>query len=661
MSDGDSFVLKLIDKLTGPAKAMAKALESVTKAETAVTAASGTASAAVTKTGAAVAAAGANAARGAAGFAKAADAMSRATRGRQGVLDRMAKIRGMGLEAHKASIQPAHAIGPVFDRKAQGRGFLSRIGDGVEDKVRGLSRWNTEAGESISKWRELSGAFMATPFGMAVGGLGKVGGVLIDIVSSLASALFTAGKLVVAFGAIAAVSFAKQAVEMAGFAESGRLAFKFLTGSKQHGDEWFDSSVKTAKALGLNIQDTVDQYKSLKAQQFSFEQSDALVKLAADFAAVTGHADAAGRAIMAITKIKSTGYVQGDELNSLAEAGMSLELIYGQIGKTLGKTIPEVQKLKTAGKISADVAIPAIQRAMMQKLGTTAPGEAAASIQNKTLGGLANGVKTMFNAMFLDIGEQLDLEPLKDAMRAVKASLSFSDTGKMAKFVQSMIGGVSKLIPLVIEFASGFGTGLESISHALSFGAAGNLKQWAFDAGQGTAAFFARVIEVTKEVGAVIPGALRALFEGLDVNGLIASLKTFDWKQFGADLITIAEALGKVVRGTADLLGGTVGGAMRVAESLQPESQRRDDIFGKMQSDWSWMNPFADAAPALKAEPIVDPKAMQAKAPVTANVTVNLTPPAGASREDVQAMTFDVQKAMRKEILRTAHEVAGAQ
>jgi tape measure domain-containing protein len=694
MSDGDSFVLKLIDKLTGPAKAMAKALESVTKAEAAVTAASGAASSAVAKTGAAVASAGAMAAKGAAGFDKAAKAMKAATstanaarvaqgstswsnvkvgfggakygaRNLSGGIGGHLKGAGMFGPRYDPSAQGAAAggMGPIFDRKAQGRdGLFTRIGDGIEDGVKGLSRWNSAAGESISKWKELSSVFMSTPFGMVLGGLGKIGGVLIDIVSSLASALFTAGKLVVAFGAIAAVSFAKKAVEMASFAESSKQALSFLTGGKASGDAAFNTGKSLAAQLGTDVEDTVHQLIKLRSMQFSIGEGSEIIKLGADLKAITGDAQSAERAIVAMTQIKAKGKLQSEELvGQLAEAGVSTVLVYEQLEKLLGKDRAGVMAQISAGKVDADTGLKAIKAAILHKVGTDEAGKVGAAFANKTFGGLYESLKNTFKTMFLDVGQQLDLGPLKEAMQMLKASLSFSDTGKMAKFVQSMIGGVSRLIPLVIEFASGFGTTLSGIADALSFGPGADLKKLAFEAGQGLGTFFIRVIEWAQKAIPVIWKAMDGFFEGLNVNKLLDDIGQFDWNAFGKSLAVIAEAIGKVISKTAEFLGGTATATANVIDSVQPESQRRDHVLGKMQSDWSWLNPFADAAPSIKAEPIVDPKAMQAKAPVTANVVVNLTPPSSATREDVQVMTFDIQKAMRKEITRTANELARTQ
>jgi tape measure domain-containing protein len=683
MSDGSNWVLKLIDKLTPAANAMSRALGGLIKSETAATSASAGLQTSATKAGAAVASAGATAARAAAGFDRAAKAMKATTAAanalrvaqgstswanvkvgfggaKYGARPMSGGIAGhmRGAAAYGPVYDPsaqgaaAGGMGPIFDRKAQGRGgLLSRIGDGLEDGVAGLQRWNSTAGESISKWKELASSFMSTPFGMVLGGLGKVGGALLDIVGSLASVLFTAGKVTLALGAIAAVSFAKKAVEMASFAESSKQALAFLTGGKATGDSAFNQGVSLAKQLGTDIEETTHQLIKLRSMQFSVGEGIEIIKLGADLKAITGDAQSAERAIVAMTQIKAKGKLQSEELvGQLAEAGVSTVLVYEQLEKLLGKDRKGVMAQISAGQVDAATGLEAIKKAIMHKVGTDTAGEVGAAFANKTFGGLATSLKTAFDGLMLDVGRQIDLSPLMDAMRAVKASLSFSDTGAMARFVNSMIAGVSKLIPLVIDFAQGFGTGLESISRALSFGDAGNLKQWAFDAGQGTANFFAKVIEVTKEVGAIIPGALKALFDGLDVNGLLASLKTMDWAKLGQDFMAIANALGSLLNNAAAL-------ARFVMPDSEAEKQRKVGVLQNMQNDWSWMNPFADAKPATMApvepklpEGVGNGKTVQQKN----NVTVHLTPPAGASREDVQVMSFDVMRAARKELTRMA-------
>src|SRR5262245_33075091 len=123
MSNKAEFALALIDKLTQPARMMAKALGSIQKAEAAVSKASGVVDKALSHVGIVAAAAGADAAKGAAGFDAVARSMEKVA-GRQRSLDRLSKIKTLGLAAHKATLMPEHPIGPIYDRRAQGRGGL---------------------------------------------------------------------------------------------------------------------------------------------------------------------------------------------------------------------------------------------------------------------------------------------------------------------------------------------------------------------------------------------------------------------------------------------------------------------------------------------------------------------------------------------------------
>lgn len=657
------FTLRLKDRLSAASRAMSRSLGELLKSEKAVTAAAATASAATTAAGNAMAAAGAKAAIGAKGFEKAAAAMRTAARsasfatlsGRgpgsllaKGQLGAIAgqnrggiaykggrKIFGRSVSRYGPVYDPsaqgaaAGGMGPILDRKAQGFSLMQRVGHGVEDSARGLSSWNSAAGETISKWQEMSAVFMRTPFGFVLSGLGKVAGVLFDVVSAVTSALLTVGKLVIAIGALAAISFTKSVVEMSAFGEASRLAFKQLTGSAGEGNAWYQNAVKQATDLGQSVTTTVDSFKMLRAAQFDLSQSTALHRMAADLATVTGHADAAERAIYAITKIKATGKLQGDELMILAEAGVSLDMVYSRLEKKLGKDRAGVLKAQQKGAISADVAIAAIQEAIGEKTHSASPGDAARAYSRKTLAGNWERLKNAPDRMFLRIGEKIDKGPLVEGLKTLTdfVDKAFSD-GNAVRFVDAMVAGLAKLVPISIAFAEGFGSGLDAISKALSMGDAAGVADWARKAGKETAVFFERVIEVSKLAVPRIGEAIKGLFEGVNVNGILEDMKGFDWARLGSELTIIAKSLGDIVHNLAEIGTSSAVDAIRflVGENENGDYKKRFGHEGGLTWDDLTKNFWgADEEPSAmpKVEPVVGPNANPGPLSAAFHITVN--------------------------------------
>lgn len=580
MSSKSDFVLQLIDKLTGPASGMAKAMRAVLMAEEAVTAGAAAADAGLGKVGLAVGAAGARAAAGARGFDRAADALTRMNRAAAAARVTGAatgpapRFDSLGMRiAPSASELLQHAntpFGPTLDRRAQ-RANLTPFQrfdvatQGIQKATKGLFAWNAAMGDSISKWTDMAGAFMKTPFGFVVAGLGKVAGGLLDVASAIGSALLTAGKLVVALGAIAAVTFTKQVVEMAAFAERGKRALGFITGSREQGQKEFAEAVTLSDKLGANVEETVQHYSKLRSMQFSKIESAGLVRLSKDLQAITGDSQAAERALTAMTQIKAKGKLQSEELvGQLAEAGVSTVLVYKELEKILNTDRKGVLAKLQSGSIDSETGLVAIVRALKAKYHVSSVGEIAEGDAANTMTGLWNSVLSAPGRALLRVGEQIDTTPVMTALRQLKDAFdgAFSD-GSAVQFVNNMIAGLSQLIPLTIEFARGFGAGLGGIADALTGEAsAEEMKRWARDAGESTARFFERVIEITKKVVPEVLGAIDALLEGMDINGMLEDMKGIDFAQLGKDMVIIAKALGEVTHYAAELATGPIAKAV---------------------------------------------------------------------------------------------------
>jgi tape measure domain-containing protein len=541
-----------------------------------------------------------------------------------------ASAGGAGLVRNAASTQKYDSLGMPIG--ASITPAVAPAASTMADRVKALFAWNTAAGESIDKWRDISAAFVKTPFGLVLGGLGKLGGALFDVVQFMGSALLTAGKLALALGAIAAIGFTKLVLDMGAFAERSKRALSFITGSNVLGIREFREAVDLSAKLGTNLEDTVSHYSKLRSMQFSATESAGLVKLSTDLQAITGDAQSAERALRAMTQIKAKGRLQSEELvGQLAEAGVSTVLVYEQLAKLLGTDRKGVLKALQGGQIDSETGLVAVVRALKQKYHVKNVGVIGKDFADSTISGLWESIKNAPARLFMRLGEQIDTMPLVMGLQTLKAAFDGAFTGGAGvRFVNAMIAGLGRLIPLTVAFAEGFGAGLDGIARALSFGDAGNITQRARDAGLGVARFFERVIEVTKDVASVIPDALSALFEGLDVNQLLADMKGFDWKTFGQSLVTIAGALGSITKavggGTAQVAANTVSFAIDPAEAFKRKYGDQGLGWGAMWSDAFKGGVFGgDAEPVVpRVEPRLNPELL-GRAGMNNTITIPVT------------------------------------
>jgi tape measure domain-containing protein len=118
----------------------------------------------------------------------------------------------------------------------------------------------------------------------------------------------------------------------------------------------------------------------LMAQGFRGRDLYATLFSAADLAAVMpgDKNQTLERVTMAMSQIRGKGKLQGEDLTGqLAEAGLNTTLVKQQLAKSLGIKVGDVDKRISSGGVSADVALPAIQRAILAQLGTSRAGEFA--------------------------------------------------------------------------------------------------------------------------------------------------------------------------------------------------------------------------------------------------------------------------------------------
>lgn len=241
----------------------------------------------------------------------------------------------------------------------------------------------------------------------SVKGTAQGSGVGFSMLSSALTAIkVAAGAAAIAIGAIG-IKLGASIGQSAAFMEQNRLAFGLLMKGAEAGGQALDEIRAIASDLNLPIQETIKNYRKLLSMQFKPAAAKDIIKLGADMQALGATTEEVSSIIRAMTQIKAKGKLQAEELTGqLAEAGVSAELVFKELGKTLGKTTDEVRKMITAGKVDADVALDAIKKAILVKLGTKAPGDAAKAFKS-TLGGMWAGIKTQAEDSIITIAERL--------------------------------------------------------------------------------------------------------------------------------------------------------------------------------------------------------------------------------------------------------------
>ncbi len=278
--------------------------------------------------------------------------------------------------------------------------------------------------------------------GMAQASLDKQGGLVDFATGGLKYGMIAVGTAALAAAAGVAylgAKFTMAAVEAGAFAERSRLALGLLTGDAALGAVEFDSMRKEAASLGLAVEDTQLNFQKLLAAQFSIGKSKELIRMGSDMQAIGASTEQVSRSILAISQIKNTGYLQGDELNQLREAGVSTELIYKSLGKSLNKTTAEIVQMQEKRQLKSEPVIEAILDAVRQKTGSSKAGDAGTKFAQTSLTGMANVMRGNAENFFIDVGDAM-VPGLQRLMALVKRAVGVvADDPKFAQLGEFML------------------------------------------------------------------------------------------------------------------------------------------------------------------------------------------------------------------------------
>lgn len=282
----------------------------------------------------------------------------------------------------------------------------------------------------------------------AAGGVMKLGQAFASLepavtaLGAAAPALMAVGAGVAAVGVGAAIGAAKfgSAVVMAqAYKEDVTRALSIMLKGKDAADAALKTAAQTADFIGEDRAKVAGGFVDLLAKGFDVKKADEITRRLADLGSVDPKARTEDL-VRVIGQIASTGRLQGDELNELANAGLETGSVYDALGKQLGKTRAEVIKLKEAGKITSDQAITAILGAIADQSGGKAAGVQAQEKSLQNISGLLKRIQSIpSNVLFdLDVGDSMGM--VKGGLRDVIAL--FDSTTATGKKVREVTGEV---------------------------------------------------------------------------------------------------------------------------------------------------------------------------------------------------------------------------
>jgi len=166
--------------------------------------------------------------------------------------------------------------------------------------------------------------------------------------------------------------------------ENTLTSLTVLTKSAEKAKNIYMDVVKFTAETPLMSEQTTFAAKQMLAVGYAIDQVKPMMKAIGDVAAGSGKDFNSLISIMA--KNKSSGIIQGEDLNQLVDAGIP---IIDEFGKMFGKTGMEIRKMASQGKIGyAD-----LERAMLNMAGKGGVYENMMAKQSKTVDGLWSTIK----------------------------------------------------------------------------------------------------------------------------------------------------------------------------------------------------------------------------------------------------------------------------
>lgn len=401
------------------------------------------------------------------------------------------------------------------------RGQLAGLNKSFRDFSKGAQGRN-----ALGQFEARSGGFLKSINGSFKGAGKGLSKAVEEGVGKLKEGLLIGGLIAAGVGA----SIGALTVKMADFAQTSRLGYESVAKHGASAEKLFAHSRMLAEDLGLDVMDTSKAFTKLLALQFNPKMATDLIKMGADMRALGTSSEGVQNILAQLGQTQAKGRLQGEELTVLAENGLSTQLVYKHLALQLGKTKDEILKMQQAGKLTSDMAFPAIMAAVMEKTGEKQLGDVGKKIADSTLSGMAGQMKAQAQNAFIDIGTQATpaimgaFKPIRDELGQVFKSPSMQE-GIVVAF-ETVGKLVRDAIPFVKTFVGALGDGFSAAWPAMK-GAIGIL----FDGFGGDQEWMKSVKSFATTLGQVAAFGVTVgvVFGGLVVAGLQLAGQTVEW------------------------------------------------------------------------------------------------------------------------------------
>lgn len=246
----------------------------------------------------------------------------------------------------------------------------------------------------------------------------------------------------------------------AAVASSARQSLALLYGGQAEGLAVQTKAIDLSRKYGIELETVLDALKMFRGANFDLGQSEALIKMSADMRALGSSSTQIESALLAFRKIQSQGYLQGDELNMLSEAGISIDKIYTNLQATLGKTREQIVKMQGNRQLPAGAVLNAVAASILKTANASKFGEAGEAAANQTLGGLKDRLSANIGADMFQAVQRAEPQLLKGMQSVLGGALGANGTtlqDSLTNALMSVGRGLENLGPRLPDIVASLG------------------------------------------------------------------------------------------------------------------------------------------------------------------------------------------------------------
>jgi tape measure domain-containing protein len=256
---------------------------------------------------------------------------------------------------------------------------------------------------------------------------------------SITSGLMSVAKWGAIAGAALGGLFVGSVFQANDFHNKMQMAFTNLTGDAGTATATIDKTISTARRLGLGVENSITQVRSLLAKGFDPSEANEMLRLVGDLQTIGVEGQASDRVLVALTQIKAKGRLQAEEMLQLNEAGIGSIQIYKQLEKQLGKTNPEVRAMQEQGNITAEMALAAVKSATLLLTGKSELGQAAEQFAKGTIRGRINKALGAWEDKKKSISKLVAGDDIIKQLARVETFINRINPNKFGKLFESLV------------------------------------------------------------------------------------------------------------------------------------------------------------------------------------------------------------------------------